>query len=72
MDFRVFVSNEVLGLLNHIFQQKEEEVFCRDVNMSELTFQGGEFLSNCYLEVPFLMFSFYEIYFSRPDSRGIL
>lgn len=56
-----FFSNEVLGLLNKIFQQKEV-VFCSDVNMSELTcpklvfWQGGEVLSNCYLKIPFLMF----------------
>lgn len=38
---RIFFSNEMLDLLDQIFQQKEEEVFCIDVNMSELTCQGG-------------------------------
>lgn len=46
----------MLGLLNQIFQQKEEEIFCSDVNMRELTCQGEKVLSNCYLKVPFLMF----------------
>lgn len=46
----------MLGLLNQNFQEKEDEVFCGDVNMSELTCQGGELLSNCYLKAPFLMF----------------
>lgn len=46
----------MLSLPNQIFQQKEEEVFCSDVNMSELTCQGGELLSNCCLKVTSLMF----------------
>lgn len=37
---RVFVSSEMLGLFSQIFQQKEEEVFSSNVNMSELTCQG--------------------------------
>lgn len=53
---RVFVSNKMLGLPNQNFQQKEEEVFCGNEDMSELTCQGEELLSNCSLNIPFLMF----------------